>query len=491
MLSSVTYTPDPHTGIIHLPLLDELAKKFESLQSSVDLHLEKTLLVCVQHLLPTTISLFFYLNRLGLDFGDIYVLGKIYSTVPEVRDHIKLLGVHVLDTTYDQYEDFAQGFTVDVRRLWAWVEMDLAKKDNIERVIVLDDGGRCIRATPAFLHNKLGIECKVAVVEQTTAGARVLQHMTKDGSLRFPAVLTALAEAKKQLESRFIAEVSADHLEQLLPIIKSPNLRFGIIGNGSIGDAMRRKLLSMGLGHKVIVHDLDSIYKSKIESDVMCREHIIMQSDIVFGCTGYDITTDLEDIVSVIRHNVYLVSASSEQIEFASLIKKIKKANASYQAISIANQPMINTNYPFFGDIAFITPMGYKITIVGGGCPISFDRTPKCDHPFAFQLTRALLFGSVLEGALLLNYKAPMGLYKLNKSLQRFIASLWLRDIAAHDLRYKKIYCVEALDTVFGAENFTSLETGVDFSPVLNLMNYMFIIPPFPCFEYSVKKTHL
>jgi hypothetical protein len=77
-------------GISRLPVLEALVKIGCSLESW-----ESIVFICVQHLLPTTASLFYALVRLGVKLHNIYLLGKRYSTNLPSKQKITKLGIHL------------------------------------------------------------------------------------------------------------------------------------------------------------------------------------------------------------------------------------------------------------------------------------------------------------------------------------------------------------------------------------------------------------
>ena len=127
-----------------LPLLDRIASQAPFQLGS----LRGIMLVCVQHLLETTGSLIQTLLSLGLDPRNIHILGKSYSSNPVVEDRLRTLGVNVAETGRQRHwGEYSSQLTQDVGRLWTQVAsaIDAQRPDA---VIVLDDGGFCIKGMP-------------------------------------------------------------------------------------------------------------------------------------------------------------------------------------------------------------------------------------------------------------------------------------------------------------------------------------------------------
>ena len=66
---------------------------------------------------------------------------------------------------------FDEAFEQDIKHLWTTVTENLAQR-NIKRIIVLDDGGRCVTNIPPALLSRYS----VAGVEQTSLGMFVFEE---------------------------------------------------------------------------------------------------------------------------------------------------------------------------------------------------------------------------------------------------------------------------------------------------------------------------
>ena len=124
---------------------------------------EDTAIVAVQHMLWQTIDLFEAIVALGVKRENIFALGKIYSNSPVVIGTLRDRGIAVWESRTPALGEFDRCFQRDVLDLWEFVSRKLAGR-NIKRILVLDDGGRCITSVPRELLRRYSI----CGVEQTS-----------------------------------------------------------------------------------------------------------------------------------------------------------------------------------------------------------------------------------------------------------------------------------------------------------------------------------
>src|SRR5687768_56045 len=77
-----------------------------------------TAIVAVQHMLQQTVELFRAAAGMGVDFKNIFALGKVYSNSLPVMRTLREMGVTVIDTTVPEPGEFSSYFQRDVARLW-------------------------------------------------------------------------------------------------------------------------------------------------------------------------------------------------------------------------------------------------------------------------------------------------------------------------------------------------------------------------------------
>lgn len=419
-----------------LPILKSIDRQFPSLK-----HLGKnTALVGVQHMLPTTATLFHaFCEQLGFQPRDMFFCGKFYSSCDFVEQHLRNFGIQLMPTkTPQRASQYKEQMEESIKTLWEQVSVHLKKNPKIQRVIILDEGGYCLEHMPKFMPYKY----EMASVEQTRFG---FYNKCID-SVLFPTIDVARSAAKKELESPLIAKAIIRRLSKVVRALRiTPDKMLGIIGNGAIGHALAQHLLFKG--YKVLVFDESESAFHGIRHRHCYRvdtiEHLIASADIVFSCTGRDISQKA-DILNAVKSSITLISCSSQNIEFFSLIKQITQNGFLLESI----------DKDLF-QLAYMHPSGQKIAILENGFPINFDRTPESDPPNDMALTRALLFAGVAQALLVAKKPIDDGItinrkigYMLDPYMQQFIVKKWLADRLSHDYSKNQIDCFEDIDWI-------------------------------------------
>lgn len=371
-----------------------------------DKPLKNTALVYIHHALNSSILVLKALIQLGLDPKNIFILDKHYSRCEEVVKEIKELGVYYQSgSSQVGLGKFSQHFNQDISFLWYHILNNL--QSNVTDLIIMDHGGHALGSVPASLLERLN----VVGAEKTTAG---LIHTR---GLIYPVIEMASSATKKYLESPLIAEAVVSKLTSLTPI-KDQNLTCGVVGYGTIGKAIADKLLA--LGHNVIIYDHDPsqlLNKSKKAIATKDLTALLAYSDYIFGCTGRDITANA-DAFDVCPRKKTLISCSSEDVEFLSLLLKIQ----AKQNGKVATKPL--------NDVVYHTKMGEEIKILRGGFPVNFDHSGE-SVPFRdILLTRLLVVASALQAIELKKNKIVMscgGNYMLDPKLQQIAIDYWLK----------------------------------------------------------------
>lgn len=381
-----------------LPSIKTLVKYMESYNKNKNY--ENILFICVQHLLFTTLDLFKAFEILGAKAENIYVLGKVYSSNQVVIQKIIESGYTYQPTTEQAHiGDFSKSFEDDIQKLWHKVETDLLIK-SVDAIIILDDGGCCISKVP----NSILAKYKICAVEQTSSGINRISRRKP----ALPVVTVATSAVKQIIESKMIAEAVAQKISSLLPLHKI-QLSCAVIGFGVIGMAVAHKL--MALGHKVVVHDLAGVKsQSSCFTWINNINDIFGAADYIFGCSGNDVTKELD--ISKIVSNKICMSCSSHDKEFLTLLKTIHRSY-KYKEID--------------GHVSCVLSNGATIEIAKKGYPVNFDQTGESVRAQDIQLTRSLLLGGVLQAIMALDvYPKGYGQYMLSPYIQRFVTLNWL-----------------------------------------------------------------
>ncbi|MDN3507097.1 MAG: hypothetical protein P0S96_07705 [Simkaniaceae bacterium] len=338
-----------------LPLLDFTADLYP------DTNLENVYIICAQHLVSTTYSLFNTLIQLGLKPSNLAAIGKCYSTDPEAFNEMDRLGIDVCASSlsFDSHASFDQQYRSNIKKFIQKRVLKLRSK-GFKKIIALDDGGELLAQVDSVLEKSK----KVIGIEQTSSG----YHKIKKKNLHFPIINVARSPAKLNYESPIIAELV---LTTLLDNLKQLELQPGqalIIGNGPIGSHIREALEHT---HEVFIYDKIAS-KSDIEEKEF--EKSLKKFDLIIGCTGTPVLTPNQ--FKLLKKNAILVSTSSSDREFSAdkLRKTIALVNDCHQNLHIDNKWLINC-----------------------GFPINFSPNYRSIDCEKLQLTRSLLLSAILQ----------------------------------------------------------------------------------------------
>ena len=398
--------------IPQLALLNTIVEKCN--QTQLLSNLDNTIVVGVQHILETTVSLFDSLIRLGIRPHNMYFSGKSYSSSSIIEDVIYKRGINLIgNLPQKQIGEFKETFIAQIKNLWSKVEDDLERK-KIDKIIILDDGGYCLKLLP----DKLKFNYKIVGVEQTRGGL----YSENIKILPCPLIDVATSASKKIIISPFIAEAILKKVKEYFKQFEHMNKKIvcGVIGNGAIGNAITSYLLSKGF--QVLVYDQNekSFAQSRPNPNLFRApniEYIIGNSQVIFGCTGRDVTENI-DALSFINNDKYFISCSSQDIEFLSLLKQIAKHIEVEDPLS---------------DIVYNKDKTTKIAMVQGGFPLNFDRTPESVPASEIALARGLMLGGFIQALFISHNLIPDGItknepgeiYQIDPYVQRFIVANW------------------------------------------------------------------
>lgn len=354
--------------------------------------------VCVQHLLETTGTLFESFVRLGCRPEDIHVLGKAYSTSAAVERRLKAASFDVVDWRGDiRPGRFSTAIRRNIGRLWSRAEAQARRGDR--GLIVLDDGGRCRQFFPDSLRS-----ARVVAVEQTTSGLK-----WRRGGRWIPTVEVAGSAVKRLLEP---PAVTASILRFVMPqfVGSKEHDAVGVVGLGTVGADVARALLR--LGYRVVVHDTDPSREIRIPGARWCESlaELFESAQFVLGCTGKDLLTNAPWLASIKGTRV-LASCSSEDTEFRTLLLHVSDR--------------LTTRGEF--DTAVVRLPKGTLQILRGGFPANFTGTINSGPRDLIQVTRALLLAGVVQAAGLARSHGPLSRgVMLDPALQAFVGCEFL-----------------------------------------------------------------
>lgn len=398
----------------HHPFVIPKLNLLEKIDNSYRQDLSGTSIFAVQHLMNSSFAM---LRKLHDDGAEIHVMGKPYSTYPLVERQLSKHGITVYPCNLGKIRamDYESLYHKQLNSAWKIFLSRYIEKGKQKKLIILDDGANAWQTIPddIILNN---IFSGISIVEQTTRGYRFLESAE---SPLFPVVNVARSAVKTHLENYLIAEDIKNKLKKLIK--KNKKTVFGVVGNGVIGETVTSMLISEG--YKVVVYDKNEhAFKNQAHSIRLASvEDIIRYADIIIGCTGTDITKNV-DVFNCAKKDKTFISASSERIEFASLISRLYENTEG----GLLTNPL--------EDIVFKRKDGCLITIERGGFPINFDNKAE-NNPERWIVTRFLMYlgihqacraaKSINDDGVTLNQSSMI---MLDPELQAYLAQALLSD---------------------------------------------------------------
>lgn len=366
-------------------------------------------IISVQHILGSTASMFETLIQYGFISSQIYLTGKIYSTNQETKGKIKSLGINVIKSTYNnQLGYYSQSLENDVKSMWGLLSLNL-KADS--KIIILDDGGYTLKNTPQNIIENY----EVYGIEQTTSGIKMQSIFGK-----FPVIHLASSAAKVILEPKIVSDSVQIQLGNIIENLNPQKI--GIVGYGHIGKAVARDLKDR---YQVLVFDIKNEMNNEIIDDIIyCSTYkeLLRNVDVLIGATGQDISS--VNWLSEIDKNITLISVSSGDVEFKSLLR-----NCSKKLIEKITSPLDTLKIKTNNDSI--------ITILRGGMVANFTGSIHSGPGLSIQMTRGLLFSAIIqiiENIDLLKNK--YGAIMLSPYLQQEVVNYWFEDQPQKKLDY-------------------------------------------------------
>lgn len=292
------------------------------------------------------------------------------------------------DYQYPNREEVEHHFKENAyREIYPLVEVDTVLKQlqskDIKDIIVVEDGGHIV---PKLHFNEFKNLAKTTLgaVEQTTRGIREDEQIN---SLLFPVVSIPGSDIKNTFEPPHVARAVVSNIQKLLSDINLSGRKALVIGFGSIGEQVVLQLRDT-LKMQVSIYDSDSTkllkaHQSGFDTEENLREGV-KEKTLIIGCTGQTVIGRSE--ILVMDHNVYLVSASSEQWEFC--ISELDALSSERYDLS-SDGVKIGTRYK-------ITNTEKYVNLVADGYPINFWKRESMPNEVS-DLIMSLIFISAIE----------------------------------------------------------------------------------------------
>jgi S-adenosylhomocysteine hydrolase len=255
----------------------------------------------------------------------------------------------------------------------------ISKLDN--RILIIEDGGII---TPEIDNNFREISNRIiGTVEQTTRGIRNDQKIE---DLLFPIVSIPGSELKNKFEPPHVAKAVIKNIEKLLPNKDFSGRTALIIGYGPIGSQVAVNVRDR-LKMNVSVFDIDPnkcLEAKQAGFQIVDRNIMVNNMFLIVGATG-ETVIGRDDLLNM-DHNVFLVSASSEQWEFSiNELEYLKKDSNPIKEDEI----IVGTKYTIAGQEKVIN-------LIADGYPINFWKSESMPNQVS-DLIMCLIFLCAVE----------------------------------------------------------------------------------------------
>jgi S-adenosylhomocysteine hydrolase len=407
-----------------LPLLESVMARVIPQPS-----LEGTILLACQHLLGSTAAQFTYLNRLGVRWEDMHIVGKPYSTSRIAKMWLEQKGAYV--------HPFSLEFPNAGVRTASWFETALADaaddligrarerlndgRDGAGRVLVIDDGGIVIDT----LASKRGLEPhQVVAVEQTTGGVNRLASRRLD----FPVVEVAGSTSKLTLEAAQIADSIVKEMSARICRIRGQcdlaDERILLIGFGAVGAWVASALRASG-AQSLTIFDNDTrkmaIARAGHYAIALSLRRAIRSSTLIIGCTGERAFPQAYD--RDIPADTILCSGSSGNLEFNGLVasqvrnRLMHIDKSRFRSVARTAFARVHDDYQSSG-----RKKQGSFWVANAGFPVNFtgalDPIPTRD----IQITRTLMIAGAIQAK---GLAGASGLHTFSREYDHCIADAY------------------------------------------------------------------
>lgn len=409
------------------PSLLEVTRTLSNCASAVQFDFgEDTAIVAVQHMLWQTIDLFEAVAALGAKRENIFALGKVYSNSPLVIGALRDRGVTVVQSTTPEPGEFDKYFQNDVDQLWEVVARGIANR-GIKRILVLDDGGRCITSIPPELLRQYA----VSGVEQTSHG----MFLFEENPPPFAVMSWARAAVKLQIGGPLFSHCLLVKLQShALGGNRLTGEDVGILGMGSIGKAMAH-LIARQHNH-VIFYDPDpSLHASPYVQGRLTRadslEELLSRCEYVVGCSGRYPFKDRWPLKH--RPGIKLFSGSGGDHEFGPIIDDLKTKRDSNVT-------------PVTWDIQSDSGPSGPILIAYLGYPYNFvSRDIEAVPTGVVQVETGGLLAGLIQAHIHLGLceegrAKNRGIHRISPEAQRFVYETWLTAMKSRGIDLEQVY---------------------------------------------------
>jgi S-adenosylhomocysteine hydrolase len=193
------------------------------------------------------------------------------------------------------------------------VDQVLTARQSTEPMFVIEDGGH----VASFVYTHPGIPVS-GFVEQTTRGLRVHEDQLRlRGRLPAPVLTVADAEIKSRFEPPLIADQIVHNLRILAPRLPIRGSRILVVGAGTIGLPLARRLRENGASLRLVdprpLRRLEVIADCGPDALALSIDAAAPWADLVIGATG---TRSIPgNVLQRLKSGAMVASISSDQVE--------------------------------------------------------------------------------------------------------------------------------------------------------------------------------
>jgi len=418
-----TSSPVKNHLMPEMPVMSELHETLGDVHPSVGGFLG------LQHLFGSTASLIHRIAKNRVAPGNVFLLGKPYSTNPRVANLLQnKLGYWVHPDSVDQPCDLENDGQMDQRICETLDRISVViKRQGIYppmRFLLIDDGGRAISQlhSPRFADIRHNFTC----VEQTRCGTRTIADL----NLEVPVINVAESWVKLEHESPMIAASVNRELSKKLEGLGRAGIPISnkalIIGYGAIGKAVAEEFACNG--RDVAIYDNQPGRLAQAAKDgyrvIPDLRSGLNRGGVIIGCTGLPIL-DHDDYPEIGNRSL-LISASSADVEFRAwnlraggeCLGDPARWNREPQHLShrTPDSEGRRWDHPCFS-LYRIEGQGRSFYLVNGGFPVNFNGGVDPIKPSEIQLTRSLLYA----GAVQASHASRSGLHDLDDNAQNLL----------------------------------------------------------------------
>jgi len=241
-------------------------------------------------------------------------------------------------------------------------ELTRLSSEDLGEILAIEDGGFIV----PLLHRQFRglLACAVGAVEQTTRGIRNIRALEGDGKpIAIPVMSVAASKLKGDFEPPHVAQAVISNVTRLVPHMALRGKHVGLLGFGTIGQQLFQSLRDAGA--------VVTVYDRSKENQLCAHQSganlaqtaadAARDRHFVIGASGEQSVDS--SVIAVLRHNTYLVSASSEQYEID--LDELSRVSHSQCDLLGETRRIIGTGY-------VLTPDKRQINLLANGYPVNF-----------------------------------------------------------------------------------------------------------------------